>query len=156
MSESVACTFHSIGRVRTDVADADIPRRRRDVVSTIELLPRYADALLGIAAYSHLIVLFWMDRAEPATSLTCHPRGNPELPLTGVLAARGRNHPNPLGLAVVELLEVRDTCLTVRRLDAYDGTPVIDIKPYDDYDRVEAPRVPAWFSARARRPAGDR
>ncbi|MCP5198599.1 MAG: tRNA (N6-threonylcarbamoyladenosine(37)-N6)-methyltransferase TrmO [Gammaproteobacteria bacterium] len=152
MSESDTFTLHPIGHVHTAVADADVPRRRRDIVSTIELLPRYAAALRGIEAYSHLIVLFWMDRATPSAELTCHPRGNPELPLTGVLAARGRNHPNPVGLAVTELLEVRDHCLTVRRLDAYDGTPVIDIKPYDDYDRVEAPRVPAWFSARARSP----
>ncbi|MGE0485388.1 MAG: tRNA (N6-threonylcarbamoyladenosine(37)-N6)-methyltransferase TrmO [Gammaproteobacteria bacterium] len=152
MSATASCTFQPIGHVRTDVADADVPRRRRDIVSTIEVLPRFAEALLGIEAYSHLFVLFWMDRAAPSAALTCHPRGNPEIPLTGVLAARGRNHPNPIGLAVVELLEVHGNRLRVRCLDAYDGTPVIDLKPYDDYDRVETPRVPAWFSARARRP----
>ncbi len=143
----VPITCRPIGRVETDVADADVPAQRRRMISTIVIAPDYADALLGIEAYSHLIVLFWMHRAEPLDSLTCHPRGNSALPLTGVLASRGRNHPNPIGLAVAELLEARDNRLKVRRLDAWNGTPVIDIKPYDDYDMVHDPRVPAWFRA---------
>jgi tRNA (adenine37-N6)-methyltransferase len=147
-------TLTPIGSVRTAVADADIARRRRDLVSTIEILPPWLDALLGIDAYSHLIVVFWMDRRAGTPPLQEHPRGDPELPLTGALATRGRNHPNPLGLAVVELLERDGLRLTVRRLDAFDGTPVLDIKPYDDYDVVQAPRVPAWFARRAVTPPG--
>jgi len=139
-----------IGFVRTAVADDDIARQRRELVSTIEVLPAYGAALQGIDAYSHLIVLFWMHRVQPGDTLTCHPRGDHALPLTGVFATRGRNHPNPIGLAVVELVECNTTALVVRRLDAYDGTPVIDIKPYDDYDSVADPRVPAWFRRRAR------
>ncbi len=141
--------MHPIGVVLTDLADDDIARSRRHVISRIVIDPAYADALLGIDAYSHLIVLFWLHRQEPSTTLVHHPRGDPTLPLTGILAARGRNHPNPLGLAVVELLERRDCVLDVRRLDAYNGTPVLDIKPYDHYDSVADPRVPEWFRARA-------
>ena len=74
-----------------------------------------------------------------------HPRGRKELPLTGVLATRGRNHPNPLGLAVVELLERNANRLKVRRLDAFNGTPIIDIKPYDPYDVFPDIRVPDWW-----------
>lgn len=139
-----------IGRVETDVADEDVPRQRRVMESTIIIAPEYAAALQGIEDYSHLFVMFWMHRATHDESMTCHPRGNPDLPLTGVLASRGRNHPNPVGLAVVELLAVTGQRLSVKRLDAWHGTPVIDIKPYDDYDVVHEPRVPAWF--RARRP----
>lgn len=144
-------TLAIIGYVRSDTPDDAIGKQRRDLVSRIEILPAYVPALTGIEAYSHLFVLFWMQRATRPTELLSHPRGDPDLPLTGVLASRGRNHPNPIGLAVVELIACAHACLTVRRLDAYDGTPVIDIKPYDDYDRVAAPRVPDWFAARARR-----
>ena len=150
-SEVLPMVCQPIGIVRTAVADDDIARKRRELVSTIEVLPAYAAALQGIDAYSHLIVLFWMHRVQPGDALLCHPRGDHDLPLTGVFAARGRNHPNPIGLAVVELIEYTATALVVRRLDAYDGTPVIDIKPYDDYDSVSHPRVPAWFRQRAQR-----
>lgn len=147
---TAAIPLAPIAYVRTTTPDAEIPRRRRDIVSTVEVMPAYVEALRGIEAYSHLFIVFWMHRASAPTALTCHPRGDATLPLTGVLAARGRNHPNPLGLAVVELLARDGAHLTVRRLDAYDGTPVLDIKPYDDYDRVDAPRVPDWFRRRAR------
>jgi tRNA (adenine37-N6)-methyltransferase len=149
-TEDLSMVCQPIGFVRTAVADDDIARKRRELVSTIEILPAYGAALQGIEAYSHLIVLFWMHRVQPGEALLCHPRGDQNLPLTGVFATRGRNHPNPIGLAVVELVERDSTALLVRRLDAYDGTPIIDIKPYDDYDSVADPRVPAWFRQRAR------
>ncbi|MEQ8660789.1 MAG: tRNA (N6-threonylcarbamoyladenosine(37)-N6)-methyltransferase TrmO [Gammaproteobacteria bacterium] len=149
MSTTLPLQFDVIGHVRTSVPDAEIARRRRELVALVEVLPRYADGLTGIEAYSHLIVLFWMDRAGPPERLRCHPRGDATVPEVGVFAARGRNHPNPIGLAVVELVARAENRLTVRRLDAYDGTPVIDIKPYDHYDRVTDPRVPEWFRQRA-------
>jgi tRNA (adenine37-N6)-methyltransferase len=90
-----------------------------------------------------------MDRARSSGVLRVHPRGDETLPLTGVFAARGRNHPNPIGLAVVELLERDGPHLTVKRLDAYDGTPILDIKPYDHYDVFTEIEVPAWFRERA-------
>jgi len=142
-------SLRPIGFVETDVADEDVPRRRRDMVSEVVLLEHYLDALRGIDDYSHLVILFWMHRAPTGKpTLVSHPRGDPGLPLTGVLASRGRNHPNPIGLAVVELLGRRETRLRVRRLDAYHGTPVIDIKPYDHYDVVSDLREPAWKQAR--------
>lgn len=149
MTETAPASFRPIGVVRTSVADDDIARRRRDLVSHIVLDAAFAPALLGIEAYSHLFVLFWLHRQPPPTTLVHHPRGDPALPLIGVLAGRGRNHPNPVGLAVVELLARAGNELEVRRLDAFDGTPVLDIKPYDHYDSVPDPRVPDWFRARA-------
>ena len=84
--------------------------------------------------------------------MLAHPRGDTTRPAQGVFAARGRNHPNSLGLAVVELLTVAGATLTVRKLDAFDGTPLLDIKPYDSYDVVAEPRVPAWWRSRALTP----
>lgn len=149
MSDHSTIEMRPVGVVRTEVADGDVARQRRSMVSRIVLDDRYADALRGIEAYSHLIVLFWLHRQEPPATLLCHPRGDATLPECGVFAARGRNHPNPIGLAVVELLARRGNELDVRRLDAFDGTPVLDVKPYDHYDSVPEPRVPEWFRRRA-------
>lgn len=144
-------SVQSIATVRHGCADDEVSKRRRELVSQIEVHPQFVPALRGIASYSHLIVLFWMDRATQPENWLCHPRGDTSIAETGVLASRGRNHPNPIGLAVVELLKLDGNCLTVKRLDAYDGTPVIDIKPYDDYDVVASPRVPEWFRQRQNR-----
>ncbi len=141
-------SFAPIGKVRTDVPDADIPRRRRELVSRVEIDPRYVDGLVGIEAYSQIIVLFWMDRTPESDTLLVQPRGERTIDPVGVFAQRGRNRPNPIGLAVVDLIDCRDGVLTVRRLDAYDGTPVIDLKPYDSYDVFPNPRMPAWLAAR--------
>ena len=149
MSASPTIAFDPIGYVRCEVPDDAIAHQRRSLRATVEVLPRYAPGLDGIETYSHLFVLFWMHRATPPRELHCHPRGDSALEPVGVFAARGRNHPNPVGLAVVELLERRENCLDVCRLDAFDGTPVIDIKPYDHYDLVSDPRVPEWFRKRA-------
>ncbi len=144
-------TMTPIGIVRTDVPDDDVPRRRRTLESTIEIFDEYDDGLEGITDYSHVFVLFWMHRCPRPTPLQVHPRGNTALPLTGVFASRGRARPNPIGLAVAELLARDGRRLHVRRLDAYDGTPVLDIKPYDHYDVCSDPRVPRWFAERLQR-----
>lgn len=145
-----AIQLKPIGTVVCDVPDDEIGRRRRTLESTIVIDDQFRDALLGIEQYSHLIVLFWMHRAGEPESMRVHPRGDTALPVTGVLASRGRSHPNPVGLAVVELVAVDDCRLQVRRLDAYDGTPIIDIKPYDHYDAYTDIRVPSWLLARQR------
>ena len=137
-----------IGVVETDVADAHIAHQRRKMISEIRIFEEYAEGLTGLTDYSHIIVLFWMHRAEGSANLLIHPRGNSELPLTGVLASRGRGHPNPIGFAVVDLINRTGNRLKVRRLDAYDGTPIIDIKPYDRYDMYTELRMPQWLNNR--------
>ena len=144
--------LEAIGHVRHPVPDEDVACRRRDLVSEIVILERFAPALEGIEAWSHLFVLFWMHKVASAgpAPLRAHPRGRAELPELGVLASRGRQRPNPVGLAVVELLERRDNILVVRKLDAFAGTPVLDLKPYDNYDVVNELRTPAWWQALTR------
>lgn len=138
-----------IGYVCCTVEDEQIARTRRTIKSDILIEEEYAEGLLGISEYSHLIVLFWMHRVGPNPSLLAHPRGKHNIPEVGAFASRGRNHPNPIGLAVVDLVSISGRVLTVRRLDAYDGTPVIDIKPYDNYDAYTDIKVPQWFRQRA-------
>ena len=140
-----------IGLCHTSVPNKKVSALRKTMVSTLEIFDEFQAGLYGIDQYSHLIVLFWMHEVTLPTQISSYPRGDKSLPLTGALASRGRNHPNPIGLAVVELLELSTAGLIVRKLDAYDKSPILDIKPYDDYDAVSNPKVPDWFAKRARK-----
>jgi tRNA-Thr(GGU) m(6)t(6)A37 methyltransferase TsaA len=117
---------------------------RSDLVFREELAP----ALEGIETYSHIIVVFHCHLVLEAERdlLQLHPRGDLSLPLQGVLATRSQRRPNALGVSVVPLLRRRHNVLRVLGLDAVDGTPVLDIKPYIPYyDSVPDARVPDWI-----------
>jgi tRNA-Thr(GGU) m(6)t(6)A37 methyltransferase TsaA len=95
----------------------------------IEVLPDFVEALDGIEAGQEVVLLTWFHQADREV-LKVHPRDDQGNPLTGVFATRSADRPNPIGLHRVEVLEVEDErWLTVRGLEAIDGTPVIDIKP---------------------------
>ena len=141
-----------IGYVKNDVPDDEVPRKRAEMVSDILIDPQWTDALLNIEEYSYIFVLFWMHKVgETPVHQLIQPRGDKNLPTTGILATRARNRPNPIGMAVAELLERDGNRLIVKRLDAFDGTPVLDLKPYDDYDVFETVRVPEWWAKRCRK-----
>ena len=118
------------------------------VESRIELDPRYAKGLAGLCEFSHVVVVFHLDRIppfDPAKQLVRNPRGMEGLASVGVFAQRTKFRPNPLGVTAVELLGVDDRGITVRDLDALDGTPVLDIKPYiPAFDRKDGVRLPTW------------
>ncbi|MDX6229452.1 MAG: tRNA (adenine37-N6)-methyltransferase [Frankiales bacterium] len=119
-----------------------------DETTTIELVEPYGtEAVLGLETYSHLEVVYLFHRVDPGQPVTHarHPRGNPDWPLTGIFAQRGKDRPNRIGISTCELLAVDGTTLTVRGLDAIDGTPVLDIKPYMSEFAPRTPvRQPAW------------
>jgi len=138
--------MQSIATVHSPFTEGGVRISRRDIIAQIVVREDLAAALTGIEEWSHLIVMFWMDRlAEKSCRLTTHPRGRADLPEVGMLATRGRERPNPIGLAIVELLKRDENVLTVKALDAYDGSPVLDIKPYDHYDAITGLRAPAWW-----------
>jgi tRNA-Thr(GGU) m(6)t(6)A37 methyltransferase TsaA len=83
----------------------------------------------GIQAGDRLFVLCWFHMADRKT-LRVHPRGNSAIPKRGVFATRSPDRPNPIGLCLVDVLAVEGPVLKVRGLDAVDGTPVVDLKPY--------------------------
>ena len=136
-----------IGFTRTSLAESELRGNRRNIVSEIVINEQLEPALDGIEDYSHLIILFWMDRVSPEErkTLKVHPKHDGSLPLVGSLVVRQKSRPNPIGLAVVELLKKNGNTLTVKGLDALDGSPVLDIKSYDYSDRPEEIKVPAWW-----------
>lgn len=136
-----------IGYVRTSLKEEEIKGNRRNVVSEIEILEEFKEGLLGIDDYSHLIVLFWMHESpsEERKTMIVRPWNDASLSPVGVFAIRRRARPNPIGVAVVELVERRGNVLKVKGLDALNGSPVIDIKSYDFQDRPEKIRVPKWW-----------
>lgn len=90
------------------------------------------EALFGLTDFSHLEVVFHFDRVAPeeVVSGARRPRGNPDWPLVGVFAQRGKNRPNRLGVSRCRVVKVDGLDVHVTGLDAVDGTPVLDIKPY--------------------------
>jgi formylmethanofuran dehydrogenase subunit E len=107
--------------------DAPFQGKHANGESTLEVFEDYEPALLDIDQCSHLIVLYWQDRADRDVLRTRTPWG-PEV--HGVFATRSPNRPNPIGHCVVELLQRNGPFLKVRGMDALEGSPLIDIKPY--------------------------
>ena len=114
----------------------------------IEILSQYKDALLGLSEFSHVLVFYWFDQndsPEKRAILRVHPRGNKENPLTGVFATRSPVRPNLIGLTVCKIKSIDDCIITVDDIDAFDGTPIIDLKPYrPSVDCVPDASVPDW------------
>ena len=118
------------------------------IEARIELDERFcADALSGLEAFSHLEVVYFFHKADPARreSGARHPRDNPAWPRVGIFAQRGRDRPNGLAVSVCEILSVSGRTARVRALDAIDGTPVLDLKPVmRAFLPRGAVREPAW------------
>ena len=113
-------------------------------ISTIQLEKCYSGALKGIEDYSHVIIVYWMDKVKEHMIMH-RPQGNPEVPIVGIFACRCPQRPNPIGITTVKLLEQKDDQIIVQGLDILDGTPIIDIKPYwPQYDRPGKAKIPDW------------
>lgn len=142
-----AVTFEPIGYVRSPFKEGR-PPSWDEVISEIVISPELAEGLEGLEGFSHIQVLFWLHRIgrREGPPLKVHPRKRRDLPLVGLFATRSPNRPNSIGLTTVELLKREENMLTVRGLDALDGTPVLDIKPYiPGYDGQEGAKVPSWI-----------
>jgi tRNA-Thr(GGU) m(6)t(6)A37 methyltransferase TsaA len=105
------------------------PRQGRlsENVITLEIHPQFSAALEGICRCSHLVVLYWGDRANRETLQSRTPFS--EVPV-GVFSSRSPNRPNPIAFCVADLIQQEENCLIVRGVDALDGSPLLDIKAY--------------------------
>jgi len=135
-----------IGEVKSSVTEA-VDMNWGEVVSEIVLKPKYAPGLLGLGDFSHAMILTFLNEAkyDPDVHLRRHPQENMDNPLLGIFAQRARHRPNRIGVTACEIVEVTENSVKVRALDAIDGTPVIDVKPYVPvYDRKDA-SIPEWM-----------
>lgn len=139
----------ALGGSMANIQMAPVGRvERRDKQVFVEVEPEYAQALDGIEDFSRIWVIYWFhgnDTPEQRRTLKVHPRGNAANPLTGVFATRSPRRPNLLALQSCRLIRREGNRLEVQGLDAWDGSPVVDIKPYlPQLDAHPEAKIPSW------------
>jgi tRNA-Thr(GGU) m(6)t(6)A37 methyltransferase TsaA len=127
----VDVTLHAIGTVHNDHPPGEKPITWQGVDSRLTFDPQWGEALTGLDGFSHAIVICYLHligEYRPRTHI--RPQRRPEMPEIGFFGTRTPARPNPISLTVVELRRREGHVLHVRNLDVYDGTPILDIKPY--------------------------
>jgi len=121
---------------------------KKEEATRIEIFEPYGDALLGLEDFSHIQVFFWFhenDTADRRKTLRVHPRKDKKIPLTGVFGTHSPLRPNLIGITICKIKSIRNRRIEIEDIDAFDGTPVIDIKCYIPGSTSEANvRVPDW------------
>jgi len=121
----------------------------KEGLSSIRIFDEFAEGLKGLDTFSHLIILYWFhlrEGEEGRSVLKVVPRRHPGAPEVGVFASRSPSRPNPIGLSVSELVKIESNILWVKGLDAVEGSPILDIKPYlPRADAFSAAVVPEWM-----------
>jgi tRNA-Thr(GGU) m(6)t(6)A37 methyltransferase TsaA len=116
----------------------------------IVLHEKYQDGLLGLDGFSHVYVFWWFDRndtPEMRSILQVHPRRDLDNPLTGVFATRSPVRPNLIALTLCRIISISDSIVQIESIDAFEGTPVLDLKPYiPGYDSASGATVPDWLA----------
>jgi len=145
MSSSNKICLEPVGFVKTKAVGKEV--RDKNIISQIVFREELTEALEGIQDFSHLFVLFWLHEMsnEDRRIMKVHPRGRRDMPLLGIFATRSPHRPNPIGFTRVKLLKVKGNIVTVQGLDAFNGTPVLDIKPFDSWDTTKDFKVPDWW-----------
>lgn len=144
MNDNSAIQLNPIGTVSS----------RQDDKARIDIRPEVAQALKGLEGFSHVWVIFWFnehDSPEQRAILQVHPRRDPANPLTGVFATRAPVRPNLIGLTCCRIVGVKGNILEVEGLDAREGSPVLDLKPYiPGSDALLEATVPWWVKKRGK------
>jgi len=134
--------------VKAELCFVGVVEKAGEQEAKVRIFPEFCAGLKGIEGFSHLIILYWIhlrDNEKDRQTLLVFPRKHAVNVETGVFACRSPSRPNPIGLCVAELLKVEECVLTVNGLDALEGSPIIDIKPYiPRADSVPNARVPEW------------
>ncbi|MBI2075838.1 MAG: tRNA (N6-threonylcarbamoyladenosine(37)-N6)-methyltransferase TrmO [Candidatus Aenigmarchaeota archaeon] len=134
-----------IGVVKNSVREPRFGNFKGEI-SEIIVKKEFAEALDGIDGYSHVIIVYWMDRVKGHV-IKHRPQGNPDVPIVGIFACRCPQRPNPIAITTVKLLEHKGNRIKVKGLDILNGTPVIDVKPYwPQYDFVKGGKIPNWVN----------
>ena len=134
-----------IGFVKNNVKESRFGNFANEI-SEIIIDKKFTKALDGIDGYSHVIIVYWMDKIKDYV-LKHQPQGNPNVPVVGIFACRCPRRPNPIAITTVKLLGHAKNKIRVKGLDVLDGTPIIDIKPYwPQYDKVADEKIPNWVN----------
>ena len=136
-----------IGIVEEGISRAKPERVRKSrfqVISRVRVFDPYLEGLGRLEDYSHIIIVWLMDKAGKVR-LKVPPWRSLDHADVGIFATRFPVRPNHIGVSVVQLVHISKNRLMVKGFDAWTGTPILDIKPYDYYDIVKSPRVPNWF-----------
>ncbi|MEM3430724.1 MAG: tRNA (N6-threonylcarbamoyladenosine(37)-N6)-methyltransferase TrmO [Candidatus Bathyarchaeia archaeon] len=149
--------FKPIGYVRTKFNDDEVKEHHPyGVEAEIEILKEYGEALDGIEGFSHIILIFFMHKVTDEQRVTLKARHRrlvklgfklEDLPMVGVFCLDSPHRPNPIGLTIVKLLERRGCTLKVEGADAFDGTPILDIKPYTPDRCIRNIELPPWLTS---------
>ena len=124
--------------------------RKTDTVVRIDIDMKYTEAILGLEGFSHIVVLYWFHKNDTPNNrkmLQVHPKANPKNPLTGVFATHSPRRPHLIALSICEIIRIEENVIYIDKIDALDGTPVIDIKCYIPSTRPNKNiRVPDWVA----------
>ena len=143
-----------IGIVHLGSKDEEL-RQKGSVEGKMEIYQDFIEGLDSLDGFSHLILITFLNRVSTETRRTLKVKfrhlqqaGVPldALPEVGVFASDSPHRPNPIGISIVEVLKFDGRFINVRGLDVYDGTPIIDIKPYTPFRKIQNIKVPEWFS----------
>lgn len=116
-------------------------------ISEVILDESFSGGLNGLSDFSHAIIIYYLDKANfiKEKHLQRRPQNREDMPLVGIFSQRGKDRPNHIGMTSVQIVSVNNNILTVKGLDAINGTPILDIKPYYPmYDCKENATVPEW------------
>ena len=143
-----------VGVVHAKASDSQIKEEHKEVEAVVEIFPEFEEALEGLDGYSHLFILSYFHklRLDQIGPVKVKPKRATrrgftleELPNLGVFALDSPTRPNPIGLTLVRVIKRQDRKLFVAGIDLFDGTPVIDIKPYQPDYQVNKYTVPEWY-----------
>ena len=143
-----------IGVVHTSVSDNQIKEENKEVDAVVEVFPEFEEALDGLDGYSHLFILTYFHKLRPDQigPLKVKPKRATkrgfkleDLPTLGVFALDSPTRPNHIGLTLVRLIERRSRKLFVAGIDLFNGTPVVDIKPYQPDYNLNMYAMPEWY-----------
>lgn len=140
--------FQPIGFVKADVMEK-VDENWGEAVSEIVVNSDLAEGLEGLDGFSHAMILYHLNEAKfvKEKHLQRRPQGRDDMPMVGIFAQRAKDRPNSIGVTTVKILSVQQSSVRVQGLDAINGTPVLDIKPYyPHYDMKEDAVVPDWVN----------
>lgn len=159
-SAGMGLAVAGVGRLQADAAAEPVGASKKfelhpigivekgDNWARIRIFDPFVDGLLGLQEWSHVNVFYWFDQndvPQKRSILQVHPQANQANPLTGVFACRAPVRPNLIALSVCRVLTVEKNLVTLDQIDAFAGTPILDLKPFIPPDApVKDLRVPAW------------